>query len=273
MRAVLLIGHGSLRPGSGAAMIRLAARAREVSVAPIVEAGFLNYSRPRFAQALARCIAQGATEVVVQPYFLIPGKFVQVDLPRALKAFQAAHPAVILRLAAPFGDHQAMAELVLKRAASGERSSSSPPLLSSRQQSGPEDEGQTALLLMAHGSPDPAANQPIEQVAARIRTTNSYTQVVVCYMELNQPSISEALDDLIERGARRLVAMPYFLQLGGHVAEDLPATIDAARQRYAGAQIILAEHLGYDQLLVEVIADRAAAAISPGKYQLTPPAR
>ena len=88
MRAVLLIGHGSLRPGSGAAMIRLAARAREAGVAPIVEAGFLNYSRPRFAQALARCIAQGATEVVVQPYFLIPGKFVQIDLPRALKAFQ-----------------------------------------------------------------------------------------------------------------------------------------------------------------------------------------
>jgi sirohydrochlorin cobaltochelatase len=251
MRAVLLIGHGSLRPGSGASMIRLAARVREAGVAPIVEAGFLNYSRPRFAQALARCIAQGATEVVVQPYFLIPGKFVQVDLPRALKAFHAAHPAVALVLAAPFGDHHAMAELVLKRAAAVQQ-----------REKGPGDEGQpgqTALLLMAHGSPDPAANQPIEQVAARISATNSYTQVVVCYMELNQPSIPEALDDLIERGAQRLVAVPYFLQLGGHVAEDLPATIDAARQRHAGAEIILAEHLGYDQLLVEVIADRAAA--------------
>jgi sirohydrochlorin cobaltochelatase len=125
---------------------------------------------------------------------------------------------------------------------------------------------------MAHGSPDPAANQPIEQVATRISATNSYTQVVVCYMELNQPSITDAIDDLVARGARRLVAVPYFLQLGGHVAEDLPATIDAARQRHAGAEIILAEHLGYDQLLVEVIADCAAAATSSGKYQLTTPA-
>jgi sirohydrochlorin cobaltochelatase len=287
MRAVLLIGHGSLRPGSGAAMIRLAARARQAGVAPIVEAGFLNYSRPRFPQALARCVAQGAAEVVVQPYFLIPGKFVQVDLPRALKAFQAAHPALVLRLAAPFGDHPAMAELVLKRAAatadgphpslalypegtrlrqekggfislalSSQFTATHPPPLPSQWDRGSGGEDQAALLLMAHGSPNPSANQPIEQVAARIRATGRYAQVVVCYMDLNQPSICEAIDDLVVRGARRLVAVPYFLQLGGHVAEDLPATIEAARQRHAGTEILLAEHLGYDALLVEVIAER-----------------
>jgi sirohydrochlorin cobaltochelatase len=275
MRAVLLIGHGSLRPGSGAAMIRLAARAREASVAPIVEAGFLNYSRPRFAQALARCIAQGAAEVIVQPYFLIPGKFVQVDLPRALKAFQAAHPGVALRLAAPFGDHHALAELVLKRAAAGERSPRSTLLLPSRRESGPGGEGQpdqTALLLMAHGSPDPAANQPIEQVAARIRATSYYAQVVVCYMDLNQPSIPDAIDDLVAGGARQMVAVPYFLQFGGHVAEDLPATIEAARQRHTNTEFLLAKHLGYDALLVEVIAERTAGATALGRSQLTTPA-
>jgi sirohydrochlorin cobaltochelatase len=283
MRAVLLIGHGSLRRGSGAAMIRLAARAREAGVAPIVEAGFLNYSRPRFAQALARCVAQGATEVVVQPYFLIPGKFVQVDLPRALKAFQAAHPAVTLRLAAPFGDHRAMAELVLKRAAAAEGPHPPIPLLPLRQEKGAfispplpsqweRGPGGEGLLLMAHGSPDPAANQPIEQVAARIRATNRYTQVVVCYMDLNQPSIGDAIDNQVARGARRLVAVPYFLQLGGHVAEDLPATIEAARKRHTGAEIILAEHLGYDRLLVEVIAERAVAAALSDSSQLTTPA-
>jgi sirohydrochlorin cobaltochelatase len=72
----------------------------------------------------------------------------------------------------------------------------------------------------------------------------------------NHPTIADAIDDLVARGARRLIAVPYFLQLGGHVAEDLPATIDAARQRHTGAEIILTEHLGYDALLVEVIAER-----------------
>jgi sirohydrochlorin cobaltochelatase len=263
-------------------MIRLAARARESGVAPIVEAGFLNYSRPRFAQALARCVAQGASEVIVQPYFLIPGKFVQVDLPRALSVCQAAHPGVALRLAAPFGDHPALAELALKRAAAAEaglhptnplgslwqeKAESASPPFPSRRERGPGGEGQpgsTALLLMAHGSPDPAANQPIEQVAARLEAIGCYAHVAVCYMELNQPSIPDAIDDLVTRGTMQLVAVPYFLQLGGHVAEDLPATIVTAQQRHAATQISLAEHLGYDELLVEVIAERINAVAADG---------
>ena len=47
VHAAIIVGHGSLRSDSGSAMIRIAARLREQGVAPIVEAGFLNYNRPR----------------------------------------------------------------------------------------------------------------------------------------------------------------------------------------------------------------------------------
>jgi sirohydrochlorin cobaltochelatase len=247
MRAVLLIGHGSLRPGSGAAMFRLAARAREAGVAPIVEAGFLNYSRPMFAEALARCVVRSAREIVVQPYFLVPGKFARTELPRLLQAGQLAHPTVELRLAEPFGDHPALAELVLKRAAEAQGIAAAPPA------------EQTALLLMAHGSPDPCANQPIRALAERIMAAGQYT-AAVCFLELNEPSIPDAIDQLVARGVRRLIVVPYFLQLGGHVAEDLPQIVAAARARHPTATIILAQHLAYDRLLVRTIADRVAEA-------------
>jgi sirohydrochlorin ferrochelatase len=257
MRAVVVVGHGSLRAGSGAAMIRLAARAREAGIAPLVAAGFLNYSQPRFAQALARCLARGATDVIVQPYFLVPGKFVREDMPRLIAAAQAAHPAVMLRLAAPFGDHPALAALVLKRAAEAEAAAAS------SQHSGPlgyRRREPTGLLIMAHGSPDPHANRPIEAIAGRIRAAGRYAPVVVCFMDLNEPDISSAIDDLVAQGLRRIVAVPYFLQLGGHVAEDLPQIIDAARARHPTVSLSLAGHLGYDPLLVAVIADRVAEA-------------
>ncbi len=252
MRAILLVGHGSLRTGSGAAMIRLAARARAAGVAPIAGAGFLNYSRPTFAEALARCVAQGAAEVVVQPYFLVPGKFVRVDLPRVLKTSQAAHPTVALRLAEPFGDHPSLAELVLKRAAEAGDST--------MKQKHPTE--RTGLLLMAHGSPDPRSNQPIEAVAERVRAARHYAHVVVCFMELNQPSVADAIDALAAQGVRRLIAVPYFLQLGGHVVEDLPAIVAEARARHPAMPIALAGHLAYDPLLLSVIADRVAEAIT-----------
>ena len=58
MNSVVLIGHGSLHSDSGASMIRLAARLRERGVAPIAEAGFLNFSRPTIAEAVAKCVGQ-----------------------------------------------------------------------------------------------------------------------------------------------------------------------------------------------------------------------
>lgn len=244
MRTVILVGHGSLRATSGASMIRLAARAREAGVAPIVAAGFLNYSRPPFAETLARVVARGATEVTVQPYFLVPGKFVAEDVPKLIEHGRTAHPAVRFTLAEPLGDHPALAELIMKRATLTEADGAEP----------------AALLLVAHGSPDPAANRVVDALADRIRDSGRYAAVVVCYLGLNRPLLGAAIDDLARQGISRMVVAPYFLQLGGHVAEDLPQIIAAGRTRHPALPITLAEHLGYDPLLVNVIRDRVAVA-------------
>lgn len=248
MQAVIIVGHGSLRPGSGAAMIRLAARVREAGVAPLVSAGFLNYSRPPFAETLARAVARGASEVVVQPYFLIPGRFVSVDVPRLVAAGRAAHPAVRFALAGPLGDHPALAELVLRRARAIGGAPSQP----------------AALLIIAHGSPDPAANWPIAALAERVQAMGLYAAVEVCYLGLNAPLIAPAIDSLVRRGVARIDAVPYFLQLGGHVAADLPAAIDAARARHPAVALGCAEHLGYDVRLAQVVAQRVREACTAG---------
>lgn len=239
MRAVILIGHGSLRADSGAAMIRLAARVREAGVAPITAAAFLNYSRPTLAEALERVLASGASEVIVLPYFLVPGHYVRTDLARLVAAARRANPSLRLHVAEPLGDHPALAELALKRA---------------RAAAGETD----AVLLVAHGSPDPSANQPIEAVLARVRKQTS-ANAALCYLGLNQPLLPDALDQLAEQGVRHITVVPYFIQLGGHVARDLPEQVERARQRHPALAITLAAHLGYDTLLVYVIAERVGA--------------
>jgi sirohydrochlorin ferrochelatase len=245
MRAVIIAGHGSLRRAPGAAMIRLAARVRALGAAPLVAAGFLNYSRPTLAEALARCAARGASEVVVVPYLLVPGFFARVALPRALAALRPAFPGLAIAPAECLGDHPALAELVLKRAQDAAALHSS--FVARR----------SSLLLMAHGSPNAAANAPIERVAERVRATGRFAAVRLAFLDLNEPAIPQALDALAELGD--VVALPYFLQLGDHVAEDLPALIAEARRRRPGSAIALAPHLGYDPLLARVIADRASA--------------
>ena len=149
-------------------------------------------------------------------------------------------------LAAPFGDHPALAELVLQRAAEADPARAY---------------ATTGLLLLAHGSPDPAANQPTERLVQRIRATTDYATVGLSFLGLNAPLIGDAIDDFSRQGISTLIVMPYFLQYGDHVAEDIPAALAAAHANHPALQIVLARYLGYDPQLVAVIADRAAQAV------------
>ncbi len=269
VRAVMLIGHGSLRSGAGAAMIRLAERTQAARVAPIVSAGFLNYSQPTFDETLARCVESGASDVIIQPYFLVPGKFVREDLARLADAGRLAHPGLSIQVAQPFGDHPALARLLLKRALEADYLAANPHIIHQRLPQPLEDGAgwrplhrlqRTGLLIMAHGSPHPESNAPIYAIAERVRACGRYAAVTICFMDLNQPSIPDAIDNMSGRGIKHIIATPYFLQLGNHVNDDLPAIIAAARIRHSASTILLTEHLAYDRLLVSVIADRVAEA-------------
>jgi sirohydrochlorin ferrochelatase len=121
MDAVILFSHGSLLCGSGEALLAHAARLRARGVAPVVAVGYLNYSEPPFAATVADVVRQGATRVLVTPYFLVPGKFVRVDLPQAVGAAQAAYPDVEFVVAEAIGYDERLADTLIEsaRAASG----------------------------------------------------------------------------------------------------------------------------------------------------------
>ena len=235
MRAAILVGHGSLRKASGAAMIRLAALLRKEGDFAIATAGFLNFSRPTFTDAVARCVRKGATEVFVQPYFLISGYYVKTGVPKLVAEARAAYPEVAFYLAEAFDDHPALLELTHKRIREA-------------------DPDADAALLLAHGSPHEHANAPIFRVTEAL--SRHYSHAQLGFMEINTPTIADAAAGLVQAGAKRIVAAPYFLQLGGHVAEDLPKAIREVQTRHPRAHFTLADYLSYDPLLLEVVRAR-----------------
>lgn len=248
--ALVLVGHGSVKSASGASMIRIAARLREQQRVPYAEAGFLNYSRPTLAEALAKTVDQGARRIVIQPYFLIAGQYVLEALPRKLDQIRAEQmwpPDVQVTVADAFAAHPAMVRLALKRIRATD------PLLGRSQEA-------TALLFLAHGTPLAEANAPVYAVAQQVETMSNYARVDVSFLDCNQPEIGEAIDMLVQAGIRRIVAMPYFLQFGRHVREDLPAILAHKRRQHPGLELLRTHHLDYDLLLTDVVADRVEAA-------------
>jgi sirohydrochlorin cobaltochelatase len=115
--AVILFSHGSILCGSGVALLEHAARLRDSCGIEIVEVGYLNYSDPPFAAAVKTCIERGATRIFVLPYFLVPGKFVTSDLPRAIDEVKSRHKCVEFVVAEAIGYDEALADAIMDSAA------------------------------------------------------------------------------------------------------------------------------------------------------------
>jgi sirohydrochlorin ferrochelatase len=118
-----------------------------------------------------------------------------------------------------------------------------------------------AWLVVAHGSRNPdlvsAHAEVCEAIAARVGTRAT---VGPAYLELTDPSIPDAVDEAVAGGATHVVLVPYFLHVGNHTVRDLPAILDDARHRHPHVRLALAQHLGFDERLVDVAIDRATAA-------------
>jgi sirohydrochlorin ferrochelatase len=116
MDALILFSHGSLLCGAGEALFAHAARLRDRGQWPLVEAGYLNYSEPGFGEAVSRCVAGGATRIVVLPYFLVPGYFVQVSLPKQVEKAKKDHPEVEFVIAEALGFDERLADALIDAA-------------------------------------------------------------------------------------------------------------------------------------------------------------
>lgn len=243
--ATILVGHGSLLADSGKAMMQIADRLRQQQVTALVEAGFLNFSQPAFAEAVDRVAIQGAHMVVVQPYFLIAGYYVVHELTALVHSVAARYPQLSFVVADVFGDHPAMTRLAQKRLAAVD----------------PAPGAHTGLLFTAHGTPIAAANAPIERILAQVQQQMGYGPATVGYLECNEPDIPAAFARLVAAGVQRITVLPYFLHLGRHVRKDLPALFEQARQAHPEVTINIAHHLDYDPLLAKAAAGSIRAVV------------
>jgi sirohydrochlorin ferrochelatase len=116
MDATVLFSHGSLLCGAGEALRAHAERLRAQGLTPIVAVGYLNYSEPPFLGTVTECVAAGATRIFVTPYFLVPGYFVKVDLPKAVAEAQARFPEVEFVVADAIGFDERLADALIESA-------------------------------------------------------------------------------------------------------------------------------------------------------------
>jgi sirohydrochlorin ferrochelatase len=121
-----------------------------------------------------------------------------------------------------------------------------------------------ALLLVAHGSRRQQSNNEVTELAEKLGEScrDDYKIVHSGFLELASPSIPEGIQNCINDGATRVTILPYFLNSGRHVIEDVPDIVVAAKSRHPEVEIIIAPHLGASPLMVELLIDSAKSVSS-----------
>jgi sirohydrochlorin cobaltochelatase len=117
----------------------------------------------------------------------------------------------------------------------------------------------TALLLIGHGTDDPAGLAEYRQMATLVGERLN-TVVQPCFLELADPPIAHAIDDCVRAGFRRIVALPLLLGAAGHQKNDIPVALNQARARYPDLDIRYGAPLGVQYTMLQAVADRTEAA-------------
>ena len=117
MKAVLLIDHGSRRDEANEMMNCMANLVQAMAGADVVvRFAHMELCEPSIAAGVKDCIDAGATELIVFPYMLSPGKHSTGDIPRMVAEAAAPFSDVTVRVTTAFGVHEKLAEVILGRA-------------------------------------------------------------------------------------------------------------------------------------------------------------
>jgi sirohydrochlorin ferrochelatase len=115
---IVIVDHGSRRAESNRMLEEVAAlfARRYAKQFEIVEPAHMELAEPSIESAYARCAERGATNIVVLPFFLGPGKHWTHDIPRLTADAARRHPQTRFHVAMPLGIDDLIVDLLAKRA-------------------------------------------------------------------------------------------------------------------------------------------------------------
>jgi sirohydrochlorin ferrochelatase len=123
-----------------------------------------------------------------------------------------------------------------------------------------------AMLVIGHGSRDADGVAEFWALASTIRAAAGELMTGFGFIELATPTVDEAIDSLVARGATEIVSVPLVLLAAGHLKNDGPAALARARARHPAVRFCLARDLGIEPHVLEIATARirdAAADADP----------
>jgi sirohydrochlorin ferrochelatase len=113
-----------------------------------------------------------------------------------------------------------------------------------------------AIIILGHGSKAPEALDTLKKYGEMVKLASGSEILEIASLQFNKPDLPETLSSVIAQGAQKVVIVPLFLYNGIHMQEDIPAVIAEEKAKNPGLEIVLANNLGADNRIVEIVLDR-----------------
>ena len=114
----------------------------------------------------------------------------------------------------------------------------------------------TGIIILAHGSKRQETKETLAGIVELVKTQGGFTDIKEAYLQFNTPTLAETVESFVAQGIMKIVIAPYFLFKGVHNTEDIPNEIAELKEKHPGLEIVLAEPLGVDKRLAEILIDR-----------------
>ena len=188
-RPLVLLAHGSRRPGPSCLLSRTAERVRTILPEVEVRTGYVELQHPDPATAL-----EGLVDPVVLPFFLARGYHVLNDVPAAVERHGSG------TVTGHLGVEEHLVEAVAQRL-----HEASAPLGGLA--------GLDHIVLGAAGSRQAVALEEVETIT-RLLEARLGREVAPAYLSAARPSVRDAVSTARARGARRVGVATYLLAEG-----------------------------------------------------------
>ena len=119
------------------------------------------------------------------------------------------------------------------------------------------------IIIAAHGSPSKEAGDIegiTESLHRMIHPQCDKNCVRAGYLQFNKPSITEAINEAVNDGAKKIIIHPLFLSGGVHVTKSIPRIIKSAEDIYSDVKFIYTEPLGTHDNLVQIVFEKIKTA-------------
>ena len=123
-------------------------------------------------------------------------------------------------------------------------------------------------MLVGHGTRDEQGSAQFFELAERLRQRLAPTPLAPCLLEFQQPTLAQAWQQLVERGATHIRVAPLLLFAAGHAKGDIPEILQRCQAATPEVSFSLSRPLSRHPALIELAVDRlrqtlAACAVEP----------